>query len=141
MVTPNGSGSDPADIDQLGLSKGMVVQELGWDDDVDQDLRDEVMDTIDAELVEDAVEAVDVVLLWHRDDDSDVADALVDALRDLSRTGWIWLLTPKIGRPGYVDPADITEGVNSSGLVLTSGVDASHDWQAHKVVRPRNARR
>jgi len=141
VVSPNGSGSDHVDIDQLGLSEGMVVQELGWDDDVDQDLRDEVMDAIDAELVEDAVEAVDVVLLWHRDDDSDVADALVDALRDLSRTGWIWLLTPKIGRPGYVDPADINDGVNTSGLVLTTGVDVSHDWQAHKVVRPRNTRR
>ena len=118
----------------------MVVQELGWDDDVDQDLRDEIMDVIDGELIEDAVEAVDLVLLWQRDD-ADVADALVDAQRDLSDTGWICVLTPKIGRPGYVDPADITEGVNSSGLVLTSGVDASHDWQAHKVVRPRNARR
>ncbi len=141
MVSPNGSGPSPAGIDQLGLSEGMVVQELGWDDDVDQELRDDVMDAIDAELVEDAVEAVDVVLLWHRDDDSDVADALVDALRDLSRTGWIWLLTPKIGRPGYVDPADITEGANTAGLVVTTGIDASPDWQAYKVVRPRAARR
>ena len=141
MVTPNGSGSDPADIDQLGLSEGMVVQELGWDDDVDQDLRDEVMDTIDAELVEDAVEAVDVVLLWHRDDDSDVTDALVDALRDLSRTGWIWLLTPKIGRPGYVDPADIDEGATTAGMALTTVIEVCPDWQARKVVRPRGTRR
>ena len=118
----------------------MVVQELGWDEDVDQDLRDEVMDAIDAELVEDAVEAVDVVLLWHRDD-MDVADALYDALRDLSDTGWIWLLTPKIGRPGYVDPADIAEGTNTAGLVLTTAVEASPDWQARKVVRPKGARR
>lgn len=66
----------------------MVVQELGWDDDVDQDLRDEIMDVIDGELIEDAVEAVDLVLLWQRDD-ADVADALVDAQRDLSDTGWI----------------------------------------------------
>lgn len=127
-------------MEQLGLSEGMVVQELGWDEDVDQDLRDEVMDAIDAELVEDAVEAVDVVLLWQRDD-VDVADALYDALRDLSDDGWIWLLTPKIGRPGYVDPADIAEGANTAGLVLTTAVEASPDWQARKVVRPKGARR
>ena len=140
VVSPNGSGSAPVGIDQLGLTEGMVVQELGWDEDVDQDLRDEVMDMIDAELVDEAVEAVDVVLLWQRDD-TDVADTLVDALRDLSLTGWIWLLTPKIGRPGYVDPADINEGANTAGLVLTSAVEGSADWQARKVVRPRGARR
>lgn len=140
MVTPNGTPGGTGGVDQLGLTEGMVVQELGWDDDVDQDVRDDVMDAIDGELVEDAVEAVDVVLLWLRDD-SDVADAMVDALRDLSDTGHIWLLTPKIGRLGYVDPADITEGANTAGLALTSAVDVSPDWQARKVVRPRNARR
>lgn len=140
VVSPHGSGGGPVGIDQLGLAEGMVVQELGWDEDVDQDFRDDVMDAIDAELIEDAVEAVDAVILWHRDD-SDVADGLVDALRDLSETGVIWLLTPKIGRPGYVDPADITEGANTAGLALTSTIDVSPDWQARKVVRPRSARR
>lgn len=137
VVSPQGPGS--TDVDQLGLREGMIVQELGWDDDVDQVLRDDVMDLIDAELVEDAVEAVDAVLLWHRDD-ADVADALVDALRDLSDSGWIWLLTPKIGRPGYVDPADIAEGATTAGMTLTSAVEVSPDWQARKVVRPKRAR-
>ncbi|MDU6283382.1 MAG: DUF3052 family protein, partial [Bifidobacterium scardovii] len=31
-----GSGSD---LDKLGFEAGQVVQELGWDDDVDEDLR------------------------------------------------------------------------------------------------------
>ena len=30
----------------LGLDAGMVVQELGWDEDTDPDLRDEIMDAI-----------------------------------------------------------------------------------------------
>ena len=81
-----------------------------------------------------------MVLLWHRDD-MDVADALYDALRDLSDTGWIWLLTPKIGREGYVDPADINEGARTAGLALTTAVEVSPDWQARKVVRPKGARR
>ncbi len=134
-VSVGGSGGNP-----LGLVEGMIVQELGWDEDVDQDLRDEVMDLIDGEMIEDAVEAVDVVLLWHRDD-TDVTDDLVDALRDLSDGGWIWLLTPKIGRPGYVDQAELSEGARTAGMTLTSAVEVSPDWQACKVVRPRISRR
>ena len=67
-------------VQALGLRVGMVVQELGWDDDVDEELRESIMDILDAEMVEDAVEAVDVVVLWWRDEDGDVVDGLVDAL-------------------------------------------------------------
>lgn len=125
----------------LGLTKGLVVQELGWDEDVDAQLRDDVMDEIDAELVFDPLEAVDVVLLWWRDEDGDVADGLVDALRDLSTSGCIWLLTPKVGREGYVDPADISEGAVTAGLALANTARVSDDWQAQKVVRPKSGRR
>ena len=55
----------------MGLSPGLVVQELGWDNDADDDVRLMVEDAIDGEMVEDAVEAVDVVLLWWRDEDGD----------------------------------------------------------------------
>ncbi|RRD51077.1 DUF3052 domain-containing protein [Arachnia propionica] len=125
----------------LGLRPGMVVQELGWDEDTDATLRDLIMDAIDAEMVEEAIEAVDVVFLWWRDDDGDVADGLVDAMTDLAGTGWIWLLTPKVGRPGYVGPSDISEGVTTAGLSLTSQVNVSPQWQAHKVVRPKGGAR
>lgn len=125
---------------QLGLRPGMVVQELGWDEDVDEDLRDKLMDAIDADLIEDAVEAVDAVVLWLRDD-ADVADALVDALRDLSDDGYIWLLSPKIGRAGFVEQADLADGATTAGLTLTTAVDAAQDWQARKVVRPRSGRK
>ena len=59
-----------------------------------------IMDAIDDEMVEEAVEAVDAVVLWWREDDGDVVDGFVDSLTDLSSTGVIWLLTPKVGRPG-----------------------------------------
>ena len=141
MQAASQSGSGMGDVDLLGLAEGMIVQELGWDEDVDEDLRGDIMDVIDADLLdEDALEAVDVVLLWQRDD-YDVADGLVDALRDLSDTGFIWLLTPKIGRPGYIDPADIQEGAHTAGLVLTSTVNICPDWQANKIVRPKLGRR
>ncbi|MDO5533702.1 MAG: DUF3052 domain-containing protein [Propionibacteriaceae bacterium] len=125
----------------MGFQPGQVIQELGWDADVDEALRDAVMDAIDADLVEDALEAVDAVLLWWRDEDGDVADGLVDALRDLSGTGHIWLMTPKVGRDGYVEPADIAEGTATAGLVLASPAAVSKEWQAQRIVRPRAGKR
>lgn len=130
-----------AGADLLGLELGQVVQEIGWDEDVDAALRDDIMDIIDAEMIEEPLEAVDVVVLWWREDDGDVADGLVDAITDLSGAGWIWLLTPKVGRAGFIEPASIAEGVTIAGLSLTSSVNCAADWQASRVVRPKGGRR
>ena len=70
--------------DRLGLKPGMVVQELGWDNDTDDELRVAVEDCIDADMVDgDYGNVVDAVLLWWRADDGDLVDGLVDALTDL----------------------------------------------------------
>lgn len=126
---------------KLGLITGQVVQEIGWDEDVDDGLRVEIEDAIDGELVEEAMDAVDVVLLWWRDGDGDLVDGLVDARIDLSATGVLWLLTPKVGRTGYVDNSDISESAVTAGLSLTTSANVSPDWAAHKLVRPRGSRR
>ncbi len=66
---------------KLGITHGLVVQELGWDEDVDDDLRADVEEAIGGELVdEDSDEVIDVVLLWWRDGDGDLVDALMDAI-------------------------------------------------------------
>ena len=140
MVATAGPGKESGGIVALGLEAGMAVQELGWDSDVDEAVRDAMMDAIDADLLEDPLEAVDAVALWWRADDGDVADGLMDALRDLSSKGCIWLFTPKVGRPGYVDPADIAEGTLTAGLTLANPASVSKDWQAQKVVRPKGRR-
>ena len=121
----------------LGLAPGLVVQELGWDSDVDESFRNDVMDTVDGDLVEETDEAVDLVLLWWRSDDGDVVDGLFDALRDLSNGGVLWLLTPKVGRPGHVSSADLQEGAVTAGLALTTSVSVSKSWSCHKLVRPK----
>lgn len=127
--------------EKLGLSRGNVVQELGWDEDCDDELRFAIEDGIDSELIEDAVEAVDAVLQWFRDDDGDLTDVLVDALGDLAPNGQIWLLTPKVGREGTVDAADIAEAALTAGLSLTGGASVSSDWSASKLVRPKGGRK
>jgi hypothetical protein len=127
---------------RLGLREGQVVQELGYDEDCDEDLRDSVKALTGSELVdEDYDDVVDAVLLWWRDDDGDLVDALVDALTDLVGGGAIWVLTPKIGRPGAVDPADIAEAAPIAGLAQTTTSAVSKDWAATRLVAPKTATR
>jgi Protein of unknown function (DUF3052) len=124
---------------RLGLKAGMVVQELGWDEDVDDDLRQQIEDTIDADMVDgDYGNVVDSVLLWWRENDGDLVDALVDSLTDLVAGGDIWLLTPKVGRPGAVDPADVAEAAPIAGLSTTTTAPVSREWSATRLVAPKH---
>ena len=119
---------------RLGLKAGDVVGEIGYDDDVDHDLRDAIEAIIGSELLdEDADDVLDAVVLWWREDDGDLTDALVDAITLLADTGVIWLLTPKTGREGYVEPSDIAEATRTAGLSQTttvSGGGTMDDGQA-----------
>lgn len=127
--------------ERLGVEPGMVVQELGYDSDVDEELRDAVIDRAGSELVgEDSVEVVDVVLLWWREDDGDLVDALVDAKVSLADSGVVWLLTPKAGRDGHVEPSDINEAAPTAGLSQTSSISAAPEWSGVRLVAPKAAR-
>ena len=120
--------------ERLGIKPGQVVQEVGYDDDCDEDLRDAIGDVDGVELVgEDYDDVVDVVLLWWRDEDGDLVDALVDALTPLTDGGYIWLLTPKAGREGHVEPSDIGEAAPTSGLSQTSSISAARDWSGYQA--------
>lgn len=126
--------------DRLGFKPGMVIQELGWDEDVDDSVRVQIEDTIDADMVDgDYGNVVDTVLLWWRENDGDLVDALVDSLTDLVDGGAIWLLTPKVGRPGAVDPADVAESAPIAGLSTTTTAPVSRDWSATRLVAPKSA--
>lgn len=104
----------------LGIQAGMTVQEVGWDDDSDASISEAVEDIIGEELLdEDTDELCDVVLLWWREDDGDLVDGLVDAIRPLADNGRIWLLTPGAGKPGTVAPGEISESAQLAGLVQT----------------------
>jgi hypothetical protein len=116
----------------------MVVQELGWDTDTDDDLRVAIEDAIDADMVDgDYGNVVDAVVLWFRDEDGDLVDSLVDALTDLVGGGAIWLLTPKVGRTNAVDPADIAEAAPIAGLAQTTTAAVSKDWAATRLIAPK----
>jgi hypothetical protein len=138
---PPMEGSGGAIAQRLGISSGQVVLEIGYDSDCDDDLRQEIVRVVEADLVsEDTDEVVDVALLWWRDDDGDLVDALVDALTYLVDGGFIWVLTPKAGRVGHVEPSDIQEAAPTAGLSQTSSFAAAKDWTATKLVAPKSRR-
>jgi hypothetical protein len=126
---------------RLGFEPGQVVQEIGYDDDVEQELREGIEATTGQELVdEDYDDVADVVLLWFRDEDGDLTDALVDAIGLIDEGGVIWLMTPKTGREGYVEPSDINEAGQTAGLSQTKSINAGKDWTGSRLVTPKSAK-
>jgi hypothetical protein len=141
-ATPNrGEGSSSLELPtRLGISAGMIVAEIGFDDDSDEHVSVAIETFLGADLVgADSDEVCDVVLLWFRDSDGDLVDALVDAITPLADGGLVWLLTPRRGRPGYVEPSDIAEAAPTAGLSQTSLASIGPDWTGVRLV-PRRSR-
>ena len=126
-------------VAKLGFTKEQIVQEYGWDDDVDDDLRAAVEDVVGGELEdEDYTGVVDHVLLWWRDGDGDLTDALVDSLGTLEEGGSIVLVTPTAGQDGEVDPAEVEEAASTAGLHTSGTTKCGPAWVATRLVSPRN---
>ncbi|MGX2997420.1 DUF3052 domain-containing protein [Streptomyces sp. JNUCC 64] len=126
---------------RLGFQPGQVVQEIGYDEgDVDQELREAIEETIGSDLVDEEYDDVaDVVVLWFREDDGDLTDALVDAIGLIDEGGQVWLLTPKTGRDGYVEPSDISESAQTAGLSQTKSISVAKDWIGSRLITPKAA--
>jgi len=119
---------------RLGFTSGQVIQEFGYDDDVDEDLRSGLALATGSDLVdEDYDDVTDGALIWFRDGDGDLADALVDALTVLDDNGPIWVLTPKAGRSGHVSHSDIEEAATTAGLHPMTTFAAAPDWSATRL--------
>jgi len=130
--------------ERLGIQPEHVIQVIGAEDReyVDVDLLDDVADRTEAELIygDDTDEVVDVVMLWWREGDGDLVDALVDSLTNLGDSGVVWLLTPKAGRDGHVEPSDIDEAAPTAGLSSTRSTSAAPEWSGTRLVAPKAAR-
>ena len=84
-ATAGQAQSERSLAERLGLKAGQVVQEIGFDDDVDEGLRESVEAVTENELVdEDYEDVVDVVLLWWREEDGDLFEGLTDAMIPLT---------------------------------------------------------
>src|SRR6476659_8875964 len=80
-VTTPAQSALQASVGRLGLTAGQVIQEFGYDSDVDDDFRRAGEDHTGTELEDEEYQDVaDASLIWWRQDDGDLVDAVVDAL-------------------------------------------------------------
>jgi hypothetical protein len=126
----------------MGFEPGELVLELGYSSDADQTLREAISAVTGTALIEDQTEeVVDAVIIWWREGDGDLEDELVDALTYLTESGSIWVLTPKAGRDGHVEPSDIQDAAPNVGLSQTSSLSVATDWNATRLVARKTAKR
>ena len=127
---------------RMGLAKDDLVLEVGLDSDCDSTLRDQLMVITGTKFLEGSTsEVVDAVILWWREGDGDLVDELMDGLTYLSETGPIWVLTPKVGRDGHVEPSDIQDAAPIAGLSVTSTIALAKDWTATRLVARKAGKR
>lgn len=125
--------------DRLGFKPGQVVQEFGFDDDVDEGLRASIAEFTGEALVDEEYDGdVHAALLWWRsDEENDLTDTLMDTVTTIADGGTILVLTPKAGRELHVSPNEVAEAANTSGLSQTSAVSIGSDWSGTRLVVPK----
>lgn len=120
---------------RLGLKPGQIIQEFGYDSDVDADFRAGLEAATGESLAdEDYGDVTDGVIVWFRDGDDDLADLLMDAQTLLDDGAPVWLLTPTAGRPDHVQPRDVQEAASLAGLHATSTFVIGGGWTATQLV-------
>ena len=125
-------------VSKLGFEKEQIVQEYGWDDDVDEALRAAIEAVVGDPIEdEDYTGEADAVIFWWRADDGDLTDALVDLVGVLGEGGFVVALTPKAAKDGAVDAAEIDEAAATAGLHSGGAFHASPRWRAIKLGAPK----
>ena len=121
----------------FGFTSGLIIQEFGYDDDVDQALREAAEAQTGTELVdEDYEDVADSAIIWWRADDGDVddlTDLLVDAQANLDGDGLVWVLTPKARTVGAVPAADVEEAARTADMHATSVAAMGRRWSGIRV--------
>ena len=126
----------------MGLAKDDLVLEVGHDSDCDSTIRDELMSITGTTFLQGSTsEVVDAVIIWWRDGDGDLVDELMDGLTYLVENGAIWVMTPKAGRAGHVEPCDIQDAAPIAGLSVTSTIALAKDWTATRLVARKAGKR
>ncbi|WP_165243519.1 DUF3052 domain-containing protein [Corynebacterium lizhenjunii] len=126
---------------KLGIQPGQVALELGWDEDSDPEISEAIEEVLGEDFLDEETDDLcDAVVLWWREEDGDLVDGLVDAVRPLGDNGRVWLLTPGAGQPGTVAPGEISESAQLAGLVQTKA-ERLGQWQGSCLVPRGNTKK
>jgi hypothetical protein len=126
----------------MGFAKGDLILEIGYTADSDDSLRAKIKAITETDFIQsDPTEVIDGVIIWWRDGDGDLIDELMDALTFLSETGPIWVMTPKMGRPNYVEASEIQDAAPIAGLSVTSSIAIAADWTTTRLVARKAGKR
>ena len=125
-------------MSSLGFASGSVIQEFGYDDDVDEAVRAQIEEETGQELVdEDYRDIVDGAVAWWRDEDGDVddlADLFLDMKANLeSDVSPCWVLVPGTRSPGYVTADVSKDAAETAGLMATTSVAVGAAWMGVKL--------
>lgn len=126
----------------MGIKKGDLILEVGCGDDCDSIVRNTICKLSGNDFLDgQSQEVVDAVIIWWRDGDGDLVDELMDSLTYLTPNGAIWVLTPKAGRAGHVEPSEIQDAAPTTGLSQTSTLSIAPDWTATRLVARKAGKR
>lgn len=117
--------------EEFGFKSGDIVQEWLWDDDVDDGIRERIVDVTGEDLVDEEYdEPVDGVIIWWRDgDDEDaLSDTIVDAYAVLGDDGPLWVLLPKPGRSGAPSANTVQSAAKTAGMNAATPLTVNADW-------------
>ena len=121
------------------FESGQLIQEFGFDDDVDMELRSTIEETTGEELEdEDYRGSADGAIAWWRSDDGDtddLADLLVDCRAGFAdEDAYIWLIVPDPSQPLTVPVEDIDGAARTAGLMVTTTRYLPTGWTAFQIV-------
>ena len=129
-------GTDPLVglMRKLGLREEQIVVEYGDDEDTEPGVRDAAARVVGSPVEGESYDGVvDVVLLWWRDGEGDLADELMDTLTTLEEGGSIVLLTPGAGREDRVPAADVQDACTTCSMVASGAVNLG-GWIGQRLV-------
>lgn len=135
------SGSLTGEV--FGFGQGALIQEFGYDDDVDFDIREAIETFTGEELEDEDYRGVaDGVIAWWRSDDGgeeDLADYLVDCSSALDENAnLVWLFVPEQRNRHHVPATEINEAAQTAGLSVTRSHGVNSGWTAYRLTAPKS---
>lgn len=118
---------------------GQLIQEFGFDNDVDMELRSTIEEITGEQLEDEGYRgSADGAIAWWRSDDGDtddLADLLVDCRAGFADdASHIWLIVPDPSQPLAVPMEDVDDAARTAGLMVTTTRYLPTGWTAFQIV-------